>query len=261
MYYLFAKKIDITIDSSGGPGVRISAPKYFIIPGIDTAEVVAVSKHIFQQSNLGYVDPPGKKWAADSEEGKALIGTLHGAAISFFLLQHKQQFGVKVITSISVWHIKWTVEDSQTWHMWVEIGDPHPVSTDSFPDEHADKGQAVAKGGDLICMMSMTLESAQEWASKATKWAGLTVQSQFYDPKDMQKWGWVDSPPEDDFDAYELTIEYFEGLGLGPVDEETWQTVKWEHKKAWAVAGKAGPVSAILLTWQGPTRLRNLGHR
>lgn len=129
MYYQFAQTIDYRVDTSGGPGVKIPSPKYFIIPGIDTPEVKVVFKHIFQINKLGHADPPGKKWAADSEEGKALIGTLHGAAISFFLLQHKQQFEVKVIRSMSVWHTKWTEQDSLTWHMWADIGDPNPVST------------------------------------------------------------------------------------------------------------------------------------
>ncbi|KAE9965079.1 hypothetical protein EG328_009980 [Venturia inaequalis] len=204
MYYLSAQSIDPTIGPSGGPEVSIPAPKYFIIPGIETSEVVAVFEHIFQRNELGHVDAPGKK-------------------------------------TISVWHTKVTEEDGLAWHMWVEIGDPQPVSVESFPNEHADRGQAVSKGGDLVCMMEMALPKAQEWASRSTKWDGLTVQSRFYDPEEMTKWGWVDSSSKDNL-IFLGTTEYFlDGLELEPNNDDEWASSNWDHLNTWTVGSDSGP--------------------
>ncbi|QDS76579.1 hypothetical protein FKW77_007089 [Venturia effusa] len=241
MYYLFAQNMDARIDPSGNPTVKIPAPKYVIIPGISTPEAVAVFKHIFQANKLGLTEPPGSKWEANSDEGRALIGTPHGAAISFFLLQHKQQFGVKVIKSISLWHTKRTAEESLTWHMWVEIGDVQPGRTVSLPDEHADWGQAVTKGGDLLCLMGMTLEQAQKWTLTTQKWDGFTVQSRFYDPEDKDKWGWVDDSAQADTYVHRVLADFLDSLHLEPDNEEKWRPLRWEHRKAWAADGKSGP--------------------
>lgn len=129
--------------------------------------------------------------------------------------------------------------------MWVEIGDPQPVSVESFPNEHADRGQAVSKGGDLVCMMEMALPKAQEWASRSTKWDGLTVQSRFYDPEEMTKWGWVDSSSKDNL-IFLGTTEYFlDGLELEPNNDDEWASSNWDHLNTWTVGSDSGPVSSI----------------
>lgn len=105
-------------------------------------------------------------------------------------------------------------------------------------------------------MMGMTLEKEQEWASRSPKWAGFTVQSQFYDPGDMEKWGWVDSPANAWFYLYPPTADFLNGLHLDPGNEEKWRPVQWDHKKAWAVNGKSGPVSVIVSAFHRLTRVQ-----
>lgn len=243
IYYGIARAMDKTIDQSGAPTVKFPAPRYIIIPGVSTPEVVALFEYMFKARKLELVHPPGHKWNAYSREGKALIGTPHGAAISFFLLQHKQQFGVKAIKSISLWNTERTEEERHTWHMWFEIGDPQPVSTLEFPDEHSDRQQSIGKGGDLLCMMEMTLDEGQKWASKSPKWRDFTVQSRFYDPQDAEKWGWTEDPEMPFLGFHSVALHFLEGLQLNPNDEDQWRQVYWEHTKAWTVDGRSGPVS------------------
>jgi hypothetical protein len=248
LYYMFCQQTRQNIDPRGKSTIPV--PKYFIIPGIETPEVVAVFKHIFQNNNLGYLDPPGKKWDAKSEEGKALIGTLHGAAISFFLLQHKQQFGVKVVRTVSIWHTQRTSRDL-SWHMWVEIGDPDVISMTALTlvDQHADYGQTVANGGDLLCMMRMSNEKAQKWASRSKKWQSFTVQSKFSDPAVMGSWGWTTSAPKGEsmngYEVRDVLASYMEKIGINLDFDYEWFSVLWEHTKDWTVGNKKGTVSTL----------------
>lgn len=47
---------------------------------------------------------PGGEWdSASREDGKALLAGGHVKSISFFLIQHKEQFGVMEIKSLKVW--------------------------------------------------------------------------------------------------------------------------------------------------------------
>ncbi|KAF2420519.1 hypothetical protein EJ08DRAFT_683321 [Tothia fuscella] len=45
--------------------------------------------------------------------GRVMLGTRHGKAISYFLLQHKEQFGLKRIKSIRIWRDNPILEDNK----------------------------------------------------------------------------------------------------------------------------------------------------
>ncbi|TID15653.1 Carboxypeptidase S1 A [Venturia nashicola] len=112
---------------------KILAPKYLIIPNIITPETVKLFQQLLNSTRkpdtLDFdisINSKGYTWDARSESGKAIIGTVHGAAIAFFLLQHKRQFGVREIKMVGVWWEGrcWFQEGMERrWGLWVEIGE------------------------------------------------------------------------------------------------------------------------------------------
>lgn len=138
MYYknLESKRSLPNINMQGGS--HISSPGYFIIPNIVIPATIDLFHDILESNNLvddyGFdasVGGQGHKWDAQSESGKAIIGTLHGAAIAYFVRQHKQQFGIKVIQSVSFWYDN----DTREWGMWAEIGDSEKTGDEMKIDD------------------------------------------------------------------------------------------------------------------------------
>lgn len=116
------------VDIAGGS--KIPCPRHTIIPFIDNTEVVSILETIFRKTpglwNTTTTSPivkpvPGVRFESGSEAGKAILGTKHGAAVSFLLLQHKREFGVQVIKELRVWH---EVEGGYLgWYLYFGIGD------------------------------------------------------------------------------------------------------------------------------------------
>lgn len=118
------------------PGVNLAGgspipyPKHFIIPFIDNTNVVAIMSLAFQKipnlwdsaKNQPFVKPaPGVRFDPASEAGRAILGTAHGSAVSFFLIQHKKQLGLREVKEIRVWH---EVEGGDlNWYLYFGIGD------------------------------------------------------------------------------------------------------------------------------------------
>lgn len=129
-YYLVgATEMDWpSVDIAGGS--KIPCPRHIIIPFIDNPEVVSILETIFRKTtglwntatNAPIVKPvPGVRFESGSEAGKAILGTKHGAAVSFLLLQHKREFGVQVVKEVRVWH---EVEGGDLgWYFYFGIGD------------------------------------------------------------------------------------------------------------------------------------------
>lgn len=130
------------IDISGGSS--IPCPKHVLIPFIDNVEVVGILELVFKKTqglwdemmNAPVVKPvPGVRFDAGSEAGMAILGTKHGAAVSFLLLQHKREFGVRAVKEVRVWH---EVEGGDVgWYLYFGIGD---VGTDVIGPGDVGKG-------------------------------------------------------------------------------------------------------------------------
>lgn len=111
-------------------GSRIPPPRHVIIPFIDNNEVVAILETVFKKTpglwdtatDSPIVKPvPGVRFDAGSHAGMAILGTKHGAAVSFLLLQHKRAFVVQIVNEVRVWH---EVEGGDlAWYLYFGIGE------------------------------------------------------------------------------------------------------------------------------------------
>lgn len=120
------------VDLSGGS--KIPCPRHVIIPFIDNTEVVSILESVFRKTPGLWDDAtnspivktvPGARFDAGSEAGMAILGTKHGAAVSFLLLQHKGTFGVQAVREVRVWH---EVEGGDLgWYLYFGIGEVEVV--------------------------------------------------------------------------------------------------------------------------------------
>ncbi|TID16922.1 DNA replication licensing factor [Venturia nashicola] len=110
-------------------GSKIPPPRHIIIPFIDNNDVVYILETVFRKTE-GLWDTatnspvvktvPGVRFDASSQAGMAILGTKHGAAVGFLLLQHKREFGVQVVREVRVWH---EVEGGDLkWYLYFGIG-------------------------------------------------------------------------------------------------------------------------------------------
>jgi hypothetical protein len=116
------------VELSGGS--VIPCPKHFIIPFIDNTDVISILESVFKKTSGLWdeakdevvVSPvPGVRFDAGSEAGLAILGTAHGAAVGFMLVQHKKSFGVNAVREVRVWH---EVEGEDVgWYLYFKVGD------------------------------------------------------------------------------------------------------------------------------------------
>ena len=96
-------------------GVDLKAPRNILRLTINTAEVLSLVDHICRTSEAvrmtdciqtgSRLSPPkwpGIRYDMDSEEGKLLLATPHGASVSWFLIEHKKVFGSKCVGAVSM---------------------------------------------------------------------------------------------------------------------------------------------------------------
>lgn len=89
--------------SDPGPGL-IQAPSHIFIQHIVTPDVRDLFQELVKKLKIEW--PDGEKFDAKSEEGRMLMGTVHGTAVAMFLIQHKDHFGDQVIRSVRLWRLE-----------------------------------------------------------------------------------------------------------------------------------------------------------
>jgi hypothetical protein len=69
---------------------------------IASADAEDIIEKVERRSNSEFDEWPGQDFETTDEFGKALLTTVHGKAVAWFLASHKQQFGIATITHITV---------------------------------------------------------------------------------------------------------------------------------------------------------------
>ncbi|KAF2429422.1 hypothetical protein EJ08DRAFT_734983 [Tothia fuscella] len=89
-------------------GSQIPCPQWWLIhqiganPGISAPDIM---EHLAKQRGAKELGVwPGALFELESEENsRAMLATDHGKGLSFFLLQHKEQFGLKRVKGVRIW--------------------------------------------------------------------------------------------------------------------------------------------------------------
>ncbi|KAE9973062.1 hypothetical protein BLS_003773 [Venturia inaequalis] len=119
------KKPGINLDGSS----KIPCPKQIITTSVITDSTRRILDRV--RKNLRE-EPEGVAWPGDSfhpdsQAGRAILGSVHGRSLAWFLIQHKQQFGNKVFTSIHLFRKnEWRKTDKYQpldYELYFEIGD------------------------------------------------------------------------------------------------------------------------------------------
>lgn len=94
------KKPGISLDGSS----EIPCPKQIIITSVVTESTRRILDRVRKQvrEEPEVIMWPGDTFQADSEAGMAILGSVHGRSLAWFLIQHKKQFGDKIFKSISL---------------------------------------------------------------------------------------------------------------------------------------------------------------
>jgi hypothetical protein len=107
-----------------GQRENLEHPLLIMFDDIVTVEVKDVIDTIARKSNLPlpyqFAEWPGFTFHPDQEQYSALMGTVHGRAVGWFLANHKRQFGLKTVVKINVFRSE-TVTYSRC--LAFEIGD------------------------------------------------------------------------------------------------------------------------------------------
>ncbi|KAE9971729.1 hypothetical protein BLS_004333 [Venturia inaequalis] len=122
-FFNFPKPVDTS---------TIPAPKHIFIQNVVTPGVVKLFEETFKRLDLEVEDEAtnGELFDADSEEGMMVIGTVHGSAVSMFLIQHKDFFGDLVIWNVRVWNFQ-PMYGLPRWDLYFEIGRADGVDEDA----------------------------------------------------------------------------------------------------------------------------------
>ncbi|KAK1980410.1 hypothetical protein LZ30DRAFT_659455 [Colletotrichum cereale] len=87
-------------------GVDVKNLKVVFRSNIVTKSSVTIIEQALKES--GYKRAPGWKdravFSMDTRAGAAILGSTHGAAVAWMLLQHKDKLGLKTITEVAVWN-------------------------------------------------------------------------------------------------------------------------------------------------------------
>ncbi|CAO2652640.1 Nn.00g009230.m01.CDS01 [Neocucurbitaria sp. VM-36] len=83
--------------------------RYFLVLGISNDLTNQLIASCLQKVGKDLSEWPGTTFATVTEEGHALLGSPNGATFAYFLMQHKDQLGYKLITKITV--IKPEIDD------------------------------------------------------------------------------------------------------------------------------------------------------
>jgi glucokinase len=84
--------------TAGNPG----ALKYVWRVNIFNAETYAIVKEALKRKYDEEPSTLGRLFSVDDEEGKAILGTVHGSGVAYLLAQHKEQMGLKVVKGVYV---------------------------------------------------------------------------------------------------------------------------------------------------------------
>ncbi|KAE9977579.1 hypothetical protein BLS_001288 [Venturia inaequalis] len=95
----------------------IQAPSHIFIQNIVTPDVRDLFVELSSKTKNEW--PNGLEFHPESEEGRMLMGTKHGAAVAMFFIQHKDFFGDRVVRSIRIWR----TQRYRRWNLYFEIGD------------------------------------------------------------------------------------------------------------------------------------------
>lgn len=77
-------------------------PKYIFIYHIRSQVVEDIIEEVERRSNSEFAEGSIETFETTDEFGKALLATVHGKAVAWFLASHKQQFGIATVTCITV---------------------------------------------------------------------------------------------------------------------------------------------------------------
>ena len=122
-YYIFWQEEMALLNVSPNGGSTIPAPDILVIPSIVETEA---STRIFPDIGIRFspADSGGRKWPGwkftpDSDYFKVILATKQGRGVSHWLFQHKDVFGAKSISSI-------TLFKAAGWALKFELGASPP---------------------------------------------------------------------------------------------------------------------------------------
>jgi hypothetical protein len=130
------KKPGINPDGSS----TIPCPKNIIITSVVTESTRRILDRVRQnlRDEPEGVPWPGDSFHPDSDAGMAILGSVHGRSLAWFLIQHKHQFGDKVFKSIQLFRQNpWRKSDRYQFYdyeLYFEIGDVEAGSGGSEED-------------------------------------------------------------------------------------------------------------------------------
>jgi glucokinase len=78
------------------------ALKYVWRVNIFNADTYAIVKEALKRKYNEEPSTLGRAFSMDDEEGKAVLGTVHGAGVAYLLAQHKKQMGLKTVRGVYV---------------------------------------------------------------------------------------------------------------------------------------------------------------
>jgi len=84
--------------TGGNPG----ALKYVWRVNIFNPETYGIALEALQRKYNEEPTTLGRRFSVDDEEGKAILGTAHGAGVAYLLAQHKEQMGMKTMRGVYV---------------------------------------------------------------------------------------------------------------------------------------------------------------
>lgn len=62
------------------------------------------------------------RFSTDTDQGKALLGTAHGYGVAWFLINHQDKLGRKMVTAVTVFRTTDSVT-GEFYNMLLEVGD------------------------------------------------------------------------------------------------------------------------------------------
>ncbi|KAK2007744.1 hypothetical protein LZ32DRAFT_593364 [Colletotrichum eremochloae] len=96
------------IDACRAKNVDPKALKLMFISHVANYETYSLVKDVLFYTGYTRVPPFAEKivFSMESLQGQAILGSVWGSALSFMLIQHKKELGLKKITEVAIWGLR-----------------------------------------------------------------------------------------------------------------------------------------------------------
>ncbi|KAF2422609.1 hypothetical protein EJ08DRAFT_477336 [Tothia fuscella] len=160
MQYYTAIAIEDVLNIKGlDPNGRsqVPCPKYILIPVIiSDSPTKPIIERILSETGksievLENEEYPGVQYDVRTDEkAKAIVASPHGQAVAWFLIQHKDQFGVHEMKTVKMYY------ELSHWNLWFELGPvEHGAKKRDVPSlHHMNQKRRVDLEGELRPMLA-----------------------------------------------------------------------------------------------------------